>query len=221
MIKSVLLLGRLSLAAQLRRHVTSILLVALPLLFFAAIRSNDLESGAVALGIGFSWSIASLAAYTLQSNRRLDGRLAFAGLDPTTLLLGRLSSFVATAVIGAVVLSGVVVLVEPDLSFSTLVVGLLLAGIPALAVGMLIGVITPSELEATLVVLAVFGIPFGLSLDSGLLKITPGYASRQYLALLGETLDPSHVLQAATYTAVAIVLATLIWRRRTLSTGSI
>jgi len=215
MIRSIVTLGRLSAAVQSRRHTTTFLLSSLPILFYAAIRSNDLASGAVALGIGSSWSAAALAAYGLQSNRQLDSRLCLAGLGSATIYLGRLASFATISVIGAALLSTIVALLEPELSWSTLMIGLMLAIIPALSCGMLIGVLAPSELEATLVILAIFGIPFGLSLDSTAVKYTPGFGSRKYLADLGSSLEwGTHILHPLGISILAICLATVVWRRR-------
>ncbi len=214
-LKSVVLVGQVSLMAQARRRTTSLLLVLLPILLFAAMRTSGRSLGVAALGVGLAWSLGVFGAFGVRSNAGLDSRLALGGLRPSRIFVGRLLSFLGVAVVASVPLALAVPLIDPGLEPLTLLVGLTMSATVAVAVGMLVGLLAPGELESVLIIIGIFGVPLGLPLDSSALELAPGYGSILYLQYLGDRTDAGYFIHWAAVTVGSLAFAWILWSRST------
>lgn len=213
-LKSVVLVGQVSLMAQARRRTTSLLLVLLPILLFAAMRTSGRSLGVAALGVGLAWSLGVFGAFGVRSNAGLDSRLALGGLRPSRIFVGRLLSFLGVAVVASVPLALAVPLIDSGLEPLTLLVGLTMSATVAVAVGMLVGLLAPGELERTDHHRDLWS-PLGLPLDSSALELAPGYGSILYLQYLGDRTDAGYFIHWAAVTVGSLAFAWILWSRST------
>jgi len=213
-LRSILLIGRVSVLAQLRRRTSTVLLILLPILLFAAMRTSGRSLGVAALGVGLAWSVAILGAFGVRSNAGLDSRLTLFGFRPSRIFVGRLLSFIVVLVLVALVLAVAAPLVDSGLTTGVLFLGLMTAGVVALSVGMVLGLLLRGELESVLVIIGIFGVPLGLALDSTALKFAPGYGSILYLQNLGDRTDTVFFLHSGSVALCALVIAFVLSTRR-------
>lgn len=212
---SVLLVGRVSLLAQGCRRMTIALLVLLPALLFAAMRTTGRSLATAALGTGVAWSMAILASFSVVSSAGLDARLMLTGLKASRIFIGRLLSLLLLVIAVAVVLGLIIPVFDSDVSFTTIATGLLMAGTVGVAAGTLLGVVLPGELESVLVIIGIFGVPLGPADKSPVLPYVPSYGSISYLGQLGERTDSSYFIHDGLVFVVTLAVAFVLWLRVT------
>jgi hypothetical protein len=161
-----------------RRRTALVLLLVLPLAFYAA-NDGDVEIG----GIAMAFSVAGAAIFAVFSGRVIDRRLVLAGYRPAELVLGRLVSLEALALVIAAVFA-VVILTFSDVSDPwALVAALALVALVGAPFGMAVGTLAPGELEATLVMIAVVGVQIPLDPADVVAKLLPFWGSRRMLQI--------------------------------------
>jgi ABC-2 type transport system permease protein len=224
-------------SAHLRTYTRSplnlVMLVVIPILFvrgFGASLSRfaDMVDVSIPLRSGEAltalWAAVFLTAligmYMVGSAREADRRLVLAGLSPANAALARLLSVAILALL-PVAASTVVMFLETDPAQPIQAVAVLYAAALLYAgLGVLVGVLTPGQLEGSFVLMLVFmfdvflGSP--LFADAGPQSVlTPARAPSEVLiaAVQGSGHAGWHWPVLATYTLLVLVAATVFFRR--------
>lgn len=199
----------------LRRKVALIILVALPLAFYLAMRGND-EFAPVAGGIGMAWSVAGAALFSVLSARRVDPRLVLSGFHPWILLLGRMLLLDALAAALVIVACALIVTTSRLVDPGFLVLGVALASLVGVPLGLAVATVMPRELEGMLVIIGVVGITMSLPTESSLAPFLPLYGPLKLLeAASGSDLNLFAALaHGLAYSTGLVILAVLVWTRR-------
>ena len=201
----------------LRRRAALGLLVALPLAFYLASAGDDDEGFApVAAGIGMGWSMAGAALFSVLASRRSDPRLVLAGFRPAELLLGRLLLLVA---LGLAILAGfaalIVAVTRPE-NVLLLVLGLALAALVGVPLGLAVAAVLPRELEGTMTIIGVVGINMSLDPGDTLAALLPfnGPAELLYASSGLDYAAAPALAHGTAYALALFALAVAAWTRR-------
>ena len=202
----------------LRRRIALGLLVALPIAFyFATIHDPEEESFAfIAGGVGMGWSVAGAGFFSAVASRRTDPRLVLAGYRPAELLLGRLLVLEALAVVVLALFSGLIELVTPARDPALLVLGLGLAAVVGVPLGLAVAALLPRALEGTLPVIGVDGINMGVPPDVALAPFLPFFGPVEVLTAAAgvEGRTVTGLAHALDYGAGLFAVGLLLWTRR-------
>lgn len=211
---SMAVVGRLAIVTQLRRVMVTVLLALLPIGFYLALRSQPNGGAMGGLATASAWALSFVALFGFRANAGVDARLTRLGLAARSIFVGRLAAYalIAAALAGALALFAMVL---DDRPFRVGLTASLLAAVTAVPIGVLVGVLVPGDVEGPLVVLALYGIPFGLSGDSPALKFTPSFGPLKYAYALGEHPSASWFIHPISIGLVATALAALAWERAT------
>jgi len=159
----------------LRRRLTMLLLVALPLaLYLSGHGYVRIEFG----GLGLAWAIATVSLFTLQAGRTIDPFLALSGYRPFELLLGRLILLEGVGAALAVLFWVIMSLGEDPPRPATLLVALLVTAGIAVPMGIAIAALVPRELEGVLVLIGIVAVAMVMENNS---VLHPLYGSREIL----------------------------------------
>ena len=200
-----------------RRRVALALLVALPVAFYLSmLGSPDEPWTLVGGGIGMGWSVAGAALFSMLASRNVDRRLVLAGYRPHELLLGRLLLLEAFALVLLAAFTALIELVSRPPAPGSLVVGLALAAIVGVPLGLAVAAVLPRELEGTLVIIGVVGINMSVPPDAALAAVLPFDGPIRYLheaAGDGEA-GAFALLHGLGYTLALLAVAVAFWARR-------
>ena len=178
----------------LRRHVTLLLLLILPLVFYFSARANGLKAIPLENGtVGMAFATSGIAYFATAGSRDVDIRLVLCGYPPALLLAGRL-----------LLLNGI----------AASIAGLLTAAV-AIALGLTVGTTIPNEMEGILTLIAVVGVQLSLPRTSALGELLPFWGPRQladHAQYGGALLWP--VVHCVLYGAALLTGALLTWRLR-------
>jgi len=198
-----------------RRWLALGLLVALPLSFYGAMAPHD-PHALIPGGIAMAFSLAGVAIFAVLAARRVDERLAIAGLGAGELVAGRLLCIVAMSVPivgGSAALMAAVS--NPPRPWA-LGGGVALVALVAVPFGLAVGALVPRELEATLILIGVVGIQLSLDPSVGLAKVLPFYGPEQLIdSSLGSSFSVwTAVVASLAYAAALLIVALLLIGRR-------
>jgi hypothetical protein len=200
-----------------RRRVAIGLLVALPLAFYLSLLTDPEDPFLfVAGGIGMAWSVAGAALFSMLAARHIDPRLVLGGYRPHELLLGRLLLLEGSAVILLVGFSALIQILSPAKEPRALVVGLGLAALIGVAVGLAAAAVLPRELEGTLAIVGVVGVNMSVPPDVAFAPALPFYGAADFLHRAAGASDAGAqaLAHALCYTAALLAVAILFWARR-------
>jgi len=201
-----------------RRHIALLLLVGLPIAFYGSLAGHTPH--AIGPGtIATAFSISGAGIFTLLAARPVDQRLVLAGYRPGELVIGRL---VFLAAISLPILAGtdwLMVTVSHPARPAALIQAVALMGVVAVPLGVLIGMLLPRELEATLVLIGIVGVQLTIDPTLALAKALPFYAARQLIEVaLGNqptvpaTTTAGALAYALALTAIAVTIGQLRMR---------
>jgi hypothetical protein len=200
-----------------RRRVAVGLLVALPLAFYFSLLTEPEDPFTfVAGGIGMAWSVAGAALFSMLAARRIDPRLVLSGYRPHELLLGRLVLLEAFALALLVAFSVLIEILSPPEDLAALVVGLALASLVGVAVGLAAAAVVPRELEGTLAIVGVVGVNMSVPPDAALAPALPFYGASAFFHRAAGASDAGGdaLAHALAYAAALLVIAIVFWARR-------
>lgn len=171
----------MTLREMLRRRGVLILLLALPLAFYAVRRDGYTGESIRALFLGLSWAISTAALFSASAGRAVEPRLRLSGYRSHHLYLGRLA---ALLVLGAGIAALLLALVALDPAQDKVRTGgvalaMLLCVTVAAPFGLLIAALVPRELEGTLVLLVIVGIQMVVDPAGAGAKLMPFWSSRE------------------------------------------
>lgn len=200
----------------LRRRLALVMLVALPVAFYAATRWSEGGYAYTSGGMGISWSIAGAALYSALAARPVDRRLVLDGYRPAELLAGRVVVLMAFGLSLALAFGALMYGVAVPRDAMSLFVSLVLVAGIAVPFGLAIAALVPRELEGTLLLIGVVGIAMSLPSGSALEGVMPFGGPHRLLALAsgrhGGFAPP--VLRAVAWSVLLLALATAAWWER-------
>jgi hypothetical protein len=201
----------------LRRRLSLIILVALPLALYLSTLTNGSESAIQFGALGMGWSVASAALFSVLAARTVEPRLVLAGYRAAELMVGR---FILLLGMGAV-LAGIgaagMTLVSAPVSEGALLASCALVPVVAVALGLAVGAVLPHDLEGVLVIIGVVGVQLSLSQNAWVNVLLPldGPIQLAYRAG-GLTAAPIGLmlLHALISTVALLTLAAAVWARK-------
>ncbi len=198
----------------LRRRVALIILVALPVAFYLSLGDDPY---APVLGVvGMAWSVAGAGLFAVLAARRVDPRLVQAGFRPVELLLGRLPVLVGFGLALAAVFGGFLIARSEPARSGALLLGVGLAALVGVPLGLAVAALLPRELEGMLTIIGVVGIELSLPAGAAIAPFLPLYGPLRTLAVAsgrGGEVGPS-LLHGLAYGAGLFALAVALWTRR-------
>ena len=160
--------------------------------------------------------MAGAALFSVLASRGSDPRLVLAGFRPAELLLGRLLLLLA---LGLAILVGFAALIaavtRPD-DLGLLVLGLGLAALVGVPLGLAVAALLPRELEGTMTIIGVVGINMSLAPGSTLATFLPfnGAAELLYASAGLDYAALPAVVHGVAYALALLALAVAAWTRR-------
>ncbi len=168
----------LTLRALLRRRITLVILVAMPLVFYLTQR-DAVGRSVRALLFGLSWALATAALFGVYSGRRLDPRLRLLGWSSRALAVGRLGGQLVVAAVLVVGFWTLVALDQPVRSIAAVGVNLVVTALVAVALGTAVGTVIDGELEGVLAVFFLAGIQAVVNPFDRVATFLPLWSSRE------------------------------------------
>jgi hypothetical protein len=166
----------------LGRRTVVVLLVVVPLVFYAA-RRDDFQGQAIRFAsLGLAWAVSTVALFATNSVRPLEPRLRLAGHGSAGLYLGRLTSTVGLGAFVAALYAVLVTLDQETVHPWSAVLALLASGTIAAALGVLVGAVVPRELEGMLVLITIVGLQMIVDPTKALAEALPLWSTRELVA---------------------------------------
>jgi hypothetical protein len=154
-----------------RRRLVLVLLVALPVLLYAAVPHDNFA--VIMVGTLMTLSIGGPAVFVMLSGREIDQRLGLAGFRPGELLAGRFLLLSALGSVTALLFGALVTVVSGPPRVAYLFAGLIVMALIAVTAGMAFGSALPGDLEALLMLMTIVGVQLVAPPDSVLHKLLP------------------------------------------------
>ncbi len=209
----ILAIARLHGYDIVRRRLVLVLLIALPVLLYAAVPHDNFA--VVMVGTLMTLSIGGPAVFVMLGGREIDPRLGLAGFRPLDLLLGRFALLAALGSLTAVLFGALVTVVSGPPRIGYLFAGLVLMAMIAVTAGMAFGSAMPGDLEALLTLMTIVGVQLVAPTDSVIHRVLP-FRSAILLLQMGNGRDRSLVevaISAAGWIAITGFVAWVALRR--------
>ena len=170
----------------LGRRTVVLLLVLVPLVFYAA-RRDDFQGQAIRFAsLGLAWAVSTVALFATNSVRALEPRLRLAGHGSVGLYLGRLTSTVGLGALVAALYAVLVTLDQETVNPWSAVLALVASGTIAAVLGLLVGAVIPRELEGMLVLITIVGLQMIIDPTKAVAEALPLWSTRE---LVGHAVD--------------------------------
>lgn len=198
-----------------RRWPALVLLTGLPLAFYAASSGHN-PHAAVIGGIALAFSLTGAPIFASIAARAADQRLVLTGYRPAEVVLARLLVLEAYGAIVALAFAAVMVAHSDPAHPGLLIGGVLMVAAVAVPLGLVLGGLLPSELEAVLMMIGAVGIQLTLDQTSGVARLLPFWGPRQLLeGSIDTAISTPHAVEVGlAYTALLLGLTfTLAFRR--------
>ena len=174
--------AEMTLRDMLGRRTVVVLLVLVPLVFYAA-RREDFQGQAVRFAcLGLAWAVSTVALFSASSARPLEPRLRLAGHGAAGLFVGRLAATVGVGVLVAGAYALLVTLDQDTVHPASAVLALLASGALAATLGLLVGALVPRELEGMLVLITLVGLQMIVDPVSTAARLLPLWSTRELIA---------------------------------------
>ncbi|WP_289020351.1 hypothetical protein [uncultured Ornithinimicrobium sp.] len=213
---SFLRTAEMTLRDLIGRRWVLVLLVLVPLVFYAA-RRGDAGWQSIRLAcMGLAWALSTVALFSTLSARSLEPRLRIAGAAISSLLAGRVLALTAVAIVigGAYAL---LVTLDQEVEHAwAIAAALLLSAVLSVPLGILIGRLIPREFEGMLLLITVVGLQTIVDPGSTLAQLLPLWATRELLSYGIEghgDLNAAWTHAAAYGTAMLVVGFAITWSR--------
>lgn len=163
------------------RRWVLVLLLLVPMVFYAARRSDQSWQGIRMACMGLAWALSTVALFSTQGARGLEPRLRLAGIPTGALFFGRALALVGLAVVVGGVYA-VVVTVDQDSAHAWAVAAaLLVSAVVSVPLGMLVGAVVPRDFEGMLVLIMIVGLQTIVDPGQALAKVLPLWSTRELL----------------------------------------
>jgi hypothetical protein len=205
-------LARMQFRELSRRRGVLVLLVGLPLAWYASAVAGGLSYAVGSGMLGVGWCIGTIALFTVLGARAIDPRLVCAGLHPWEVISGRLAPLLGSALALAAFFTAVMTLGSRPDRPATVALAITLTAVVAVGIGLLVAALVPRELEGTLLLIMIVGIQVGIPridlfmpLYAPLWLTDPDRPTAPALPL---------TLHALGYALALTAVAMLVWYRR-------
>lgn len=164
------------------RRWVLVLLVLVPLVFYAA-RRGDAGWQSIRLAcMGLAWALSTVALFSTLSARSLEPRLRIAGAAISSLFAGRVLALTAVAlVIGGAYALLVTFDQEVERAWA-IAAALIVSAVLSVPLGILVGRLIPREFEGMLVLITVVGLQTIVDPGSSLAQLLPLWSTRELLS---------------------------------------
>ena len=173
-----LVVAEMTVRALVRRRLSLVLFVALPVVLYAA-RHDGVGQSTRALIFGVSWAMSTVAFFAATDAASIEPRLRLAGWSSARLVIGRV---VGLATLGTLLTGAYLALVlvdHPIVGPATLAVDFAMTMATALAFGTAVGAVLPRELEGTLVLFLTAALQSVVNPDATPARLMPFWSSRE------------------------------------------
>jgi hypothetical protein len=197
-----------------RRKVAILLLLGLPLAFYALAGNDGLAISFAT--VGFGWSIAIISLFSTQSLRAITPRLALLGYRPVEIVAGRVLSIACYGLVIGTLLFFFLQADDVVRSPFHLALSLGFAVVASSAAGLAVGAISDRQTETMLFLIGLVSLTLVAPSDSTIAKMLPMFATDEYAwAAVDGALRPGHqpwvaTALVSTVLGVIAVLATLL-----------
>jgi hypothetical protein len=208
------IVAEMTVRALARRHGTLVLLVALPLLFYAARHSLPGQSVRF-LALGLAWAVSTLALFAALAARSTEPRLRIGGWSAGALLAGRVAGLLAVA-LGLAVAYFVLIALDRPVG-RILAVGAMLAvtAATAVAAGTALGALARREQDGALLLFIVAGLQFIADPPTLLAHVLPFWSTRELATWAVDGAgSPAVALAHAAATIALCAALTVAWTAR-------
>jgi hypothetical protein len=196
-----------------RRRLVLLVLVGLPLAWYASSAAAGLDYAVGSGTLGVGWCVGATALFTVLGGRTVDPRLVQAGYRPWELLAGRLLMLLGTALALAAFFAAVMVAGSRPDRPGTVALSIVLIAVVSIGIGLLVAALLPRELEGTLLLIAFVGLQIGI--PTAVARWMPYYGP---LRMTDTSLPPANLglmtAHAIACTAMLVVAAGALWYRR-------
>ena len=214
----VLVVARATVVELLRRRTVVVLMVLVPLVFYAA-RHDLLGQSIRFVNVGMAWALSTLAAFAGLAGQAIDPRLRLSGYRPGELLAGRVLGLAAFAVPLAVLYAAVVLIDRRPERWAGVVLGLGLTVLVALPLGLLVAALLRRPLESAMLLLVVSGVQMILDPADDASRALPFWSVREVITWTVDGTDDGYVRRGLVHAAVAVLVlggSTALLRSRAL-----
>ncbi|MHB8466626.1 MAG: hypothetical protein ACYDH6_07605 [Acidimicrobiales bacterium] len=200
----------------LRRRLTLLLIVALPLTYYFSQHGSQKADQLVSGGVGASWAIAGAALFATLHARDADQRLVLDGYRPGEILAGRSVLLLTGGLVLAGALGALMLAVTGPHDVADLAIAMAVVVGIAVPMGLMFGAAVPRELEGMLLLIAVLGIQIGLGPGSAVVGALPMGGAQRLLfrAGGGDLARAPSLARAIGWMLILAVLASVAWYRR-------
>jgi hypothetical protein len=188
-----------------RRRAALLLVVALPLAFYAA-RADQQGQAIRFLALGVGWAVATLSLFSHVNSRHLDRRLTVVGASPSALLIGRQAALAATGLAMAAGYFGLIALTQDVERLWAVAVLLVTTVLIAAPLGAVVSLVLPRELEGALALLAVMATQMLADPEGTLAKALPLWSTRELAAYAVDPVGGEYFERGLLHFAVVVVL---------------
>ena len=205
----------------LRRQAAVLLLVGLPMSWYAA---------EVAAGIGYAvgtgvlamaWSAAAASLFAFVGARHVDQRMVLTGHRPRDIVLGRLLALLALTGTVALVVGVVMVAGSRPERPGDVFLALALTTLVSTSVGWLTAAVVPRELEGTLLLIGLVGLQVSIPVSGAVDIAIPYYGPLRLTDYDQSPIGPEGpIFHSLTWSLLIALAALTLWRRHTAVDGS-
>ena len=200
----------------LRRRAAVLLLVGLPMSWYAAEAAAGIDY-AVGTGVlAMAWSAAAASLFAFVGARHVDQRLVLTGHRPRDIVLGRVIALLAVTGTIALVVGVVMVAGSRPNRQGDVFLALALTTLVSTSVGWLTAALVPRELEGTLLLIGLVGLQVSIPVSGAADLAIPYYGPLRLTDYDRSPIGPgAPVLHSLTWSLLIGLAALALWRRRT------
>lgn len=197
-----------------RRRAALLLLVALPMSWYAAEAAAGV-SYAVGTGVlAMAWSAAAAPLFAFVGARHADQRLVQSGCRPRDIVIGRILALLAFSAAIALVLGIVMVIGSRPERVGDVFIALVLTLLVSTSVGWLTAAVIPRELEGTLLLIGIVGLQVSIPVSGAADLVVPYHGPLRLTDYDRSPIGPAGpVAHAVVWSLVIGLVALLLWRR--------
>jgi hypothetical protein len=200
----------------LRRRAAVLLLVGLPMSWYAANVAAGIHY-AVGTGVlAMAWSAATASLFAFVAARNIDQRLVLTGYRPRDIMLGRLLSLLTLTWMVALIVGVAMVAGSRPERPGDVFLALALTTLVSTSVGWLTAAVLPRELEGTLLLIGLVGLQVSIPVSGAADLVIPYYGPLRLTDYDRSPTGPGGpILHSLTWSLLIALVAFALWRRRT------
>lgn len=199
------IVGRMTVRSLVRRRVSMVILVALPLLLYAA-RHDHVGQSIRGLLFGVSWAVTTVAYFAATAMWDVEPRLGLSGWSWRRLLVGRVGGLLALGWTLAALDVVLVLVDQPVLDAGALTVDFAVTAAVSVFLGTALGAVLHRELEGALMIFLIAALQSVVNPDSVLAHLIPFWSSREIGTYAIDGPDWASLTAGLVHAAVVVVV---------------